>query len=147
MTLKEILQKLNDDLCNEYKHMLFYMHAANMLCGPERAFFVDKLKTEATSEMGHVYAFAHKIRGWGGDPVSGLNAKNFPPGLSYFKEIVCYAIDMEQEVIANYHKRHAEASDLCNETGKHMDIVLFLEEQIEHSQHDVDELLQIQRAW
>jgi bacterioferritin (cytochrome b1) len=147
MTLDEILGHLNNDLRNEYKHLLFYMHAANLLVGVKRLYIADFLKAHATEEMAHVYQFAHKIRGWGGTPYSGLAAHQFPEGLTTAEQIIDYAIEMEQEVIANYHKRHEQAEELRNATGKHFDIALFLEEQIEHSQADVDELLQIQREW
>jgi len=147
MTLEEMLANLNGDLKNEYKHMLFYMHAANVLKGRERAFFVDKLKADAASEMAHVFEFAHKIRGWGGTPICGLEANDFPDNLTSFTDIVDYAIDMEEEVVKNYHERHDQGEQLYKDTGKHKDIFLFLEEQIEHSQHDLDELKQIQREW
>jgi len=147
MTLAQLVASLNGDLKNEYKHMLFYMHAANVLVGKERAFFVDKLKAEANSEMGHVFEFAHKIRGWGGVPICGLEAHAFPTDLTTLEQIVDYAIEMEREVIANYHERHAQAEALHAQTGKHYDIVIFLEEQIEHSQTDVDEFVQMQAGW
>lgn len=147
MNLDQLISALNDDLKNEYKHMLFYMHAANIMIGKERAYFADKLKADATSEMGHVYEFAHKIRGWGGTPFSGLEATDFPVVLTTLEEIINYAIEMEREVIRNYHERHAQATKLYNETSKHYDIVVFLEDQIEHSQSDVDELVQMQYAW
>jgi bacterioferritin (cytochrome b1) len=101
-------------------------------------------RKQAESEMGHVLQFAHKIRASGGVPVN-------PPAFSFApyttgKLLLQYAIEMEQEVVANYHRRLKEFERLEEETGRHHDLVMFIEEQIEDSQSDVDEMLQIARG-
>lgn len=136
MTREEMTNLLNGDLCNEWKHMHFYMHSANVLLGIERFFLVDVLKEHAVSEMQHVFEFAHKIRALGGIPVSTPNP--YPTDLYNAKHVVSYALEMEAEVVANYHKRHKQAEELGD-----ISIVIMLEDQIEHSQKDIDELTQI----
>ncbi len=145
MTLNEFLINFNSDLKNEYKHMLFYVHAANVLLGMERLYLADKLKAHATSEMEHIYQFAHKVRAYGGMPFSGLDTNPFAVNYFNANAILNYALKMEKEVVANYHERHVQATQLWEDSGRkqYYDFVIFLEEQIEHSQHDIDELVQI----
>lgn len=140
MHFLKLIDLLNGDLINEYKHMLFYTHAANMLIGMERLYLADKLKEHAASEMQHVFQFAQKIHSNGLTPNYGFEIpgiEDFPIGA---KDILNMAIKLEEEVVHNYHVRHQQASELHAETGKHYDLVIFLEEQIEHSQGDIDEL-------
>lgn len=144
MNEAEIVTVLNSDLTNEYKHMLFYLHATAMLQGPDRLHLGEFFRKQAESEMGHVLQFAHKIRASGGVPVN-------PPAFSFApfttgKLLLQYAIEMEQEVVANYHRRLKEFERLEEATGRHHDLVMFVEEQIEDSQSDVDEMLQIARG-
>ncbi len=140
-TIFELIESLNEDLKNEYQHMLFYTHAANMLVGLERLYLADQLKAHAASEMQHVFQFAQKIRANGGIPVSGMKTAWFTEeDCTSAKQVIGQAIALETEVVKNYHKRHRQASELNANTDKHYDLVIFLEEQIEHSQNDIDEL-------
>lgn len=140
MTLDKFIGLLNEDLRNEYQHMLFYTHTASMLVGLERLYLTDKLKEHAASEMQHVFQFAQKIRANGHEPASGMEATKFSLWPEKAYGIVGEAIKLEEQVVKNYHERHKQASDLYAETSKHYDLVVFIEEQIEHSQGDIDEL-------
>lgn len=140
MDLNALIELLNQDLRREYQHMLFYAHSANMLVGLERLYLADKLKEHAASEMQHVFQFAEKIRANKGSLKSGLDAVAFPTDIQTAKDILTAAIQLEEEVVRNYHDRHDQASQLYDKTGMHYDLVIFLEEQIEHSQADIDEL-------
>lgn len=144
MTNDEVVSLLNGDLRNEYKHMLFYLHGAIMLQGAERLHLGEFFKKQAESEMGHVLMFAHKIRALGGVPVNPP-AFDFPPA-SDAKTLVAFAIEMEEEVIRNYHERLAQFEAREEQTGRGHDLVMFVEEQIEDSQGDTDELHQIARG-
>lgn len=137
MTKLEAAKLLNEDLRNEYKHMLFYLHSANILMGMDRLYLADKLSEHAKSEMEHVQQFAHKIRALGLRPVSGLLSNTFPE-FDTAANILAYALEMEQEVVRNYHERHKQ----LQETGD-VSLVVFIEDQIQDSQEDIDELLQI----
>lgn len=143
MTLEKLISLLNEDLSREYQHMLFYTHAANVLIGPERLYFADKLKEHAASEMQHVFQFAQKIRANGGTPISGLQSAPFTDSVEQcrtLKQVIGQALALETEVVNKYHERHKQASELHAATGLNYDLVIFLEEQIEHSQGDIDEL-------
>lgn len=129
---------LNMDLQNEYKHMLFYLHCGNTLRGTERLYLGKMFYEHAAGEMEHVQQFAHKIRGLGGDPVSGLSSNAFPTGVMDAGQMLRAALDMEEHVVNNYVVRRKQAEELGDTP-----LVLFLEDQIEDSQHDIDELRQL----
>jgi ferritin len=142
MQVKELVDLLNEDLRNEYKHHLFYLHSFNVLIGLERLYLGPWLKSQAEEEAVHVQEFAKKIVAFGAMPVSGLQSHPFP-SLRSADSILGYALEMEKEVVANYHVRHAQATEVYETTHQHYDLVVFLEDQIEHSQGDIDEILRM----
>jgi hypothetical protein len=50
---------------------------------------------------------------------------------------------MEKEVVAIYQERIKHTEELHHHTKEHYDLVLLYEEQIEDSQHDIDELIKL----
>jgi bacterioferritin (cytochrome b1) len=145
MTIDEFVDEMQGDLVNEYTHMLFYMHASFTLNGYERMFAVPWLTAQSNEEMGHVRQFAEKIRAFGKMPTHA-NGKGYQGGEYSFttlKEILEFALALEKTVIENYHKRLGQAQKLFEKTGKYYDLVIFYEEHIEHSQHDVDEIVKM----
>lgn len=142
MDTREMIGLLNADLRNEYKHLLFYLHCGNTLRGLDRLHLGKMFYEHAAGEMEHVQQFAHKIRGLGGDPVSGLMAHHFNDGEPMTAEqMLCEALAMEEEVVRNYTTRRKQAEEI-GDTG----LVLFIEDQIEDSQNDIDELRQLLEA-
>ncbi len=139
MTVDQIVELLNQDLRNEYKHHRFYLHCSFVLRGFDRLHFGSWLKGQSDEELGHVKIFADKIVALGGQPT--VEANDFPTNLTDSDDILKYALTMEQEVVTNYHVRLKQAHDLYEETGQHYDLVLLYEEQIEDSQRDIDEML------
>ena len=144
MTIDEFAGIMQNDILNEYTHMLFYMHASFMLNGPERLYVVPWLTGQANSEMTHIKQFADKIRSLGYVP-SFTNGWCPPNGcsLNSLKEILAYALELESTVVANYHLRLKQAQELSDSCGKYYDLVLFYEEQLEHSQEDIDEIVKL----
>ncbi len=132
---------LNEDLKNEYKHHKFYLHASFVLRGFERLYFGEWLKNQSNEELEHVTAFANKITALGTMPTHESN--EFPTNLTRAKDILTYALEMEREVVENYHTRLKQANELFETTGKYYDLVIFYEEHIEHSQSDIDEMLKM----
>ena len=141
LSLSQMVDLLNSDLQNEYKHFRFYLHSSIMLTGLHRLFLTPWLVAQADEEKGHVIEFATKIRANGGVPTT--ESTDFPRDLVGPVDILKYALAMEQEVVSNYHIRHAQAEELSANTGKYYDLVVFLEDHIEHSQKDIDELKMI----
>lgn len=135
MTKQELVQKLNDDLSNEYKHMHFYLHSSFMIQGLHREELAEYLKEHAQSEFNHVQEFAKLIVGLGGVPTKTVATY---PTLTDPQEIFEYALKMEDEVVANYVARMAEAQDLGGVDGTYVEI--FLEDQVLDSRQDADNL-------
>lgn len=143
MTLDQIIELLNQDLRNEYKHFRFYLNASFVLKGFDRLHFGKWLEDQATEELAHIKLFANKIVALGGKPA--IQHNDFQSDLTDSTAILKYAIAMEQEVVTNYHVRLKQTHELYEVTGQHYDIVLMYEEQIEDSQKDIDEMLRFLR--
>jgi bacterioferritin (cytochrome b1) len=138
--IKIAVDQLNVDLCNEYKHLAFYLHAANMVVGLERIYLAPLLAEHSTGELNHVNQFMQKIRGYGGVPLSMKHSNNYADNLTKGVDILNYAINMEREVVANYHARRKWAEE-CSEPD--VSLIVFYEDQVEDSQRDIDQLVQI----
>lgn len=126
---------LNRDLANEYKHMHFYLRSSYMVRGLPRLEMREFLAEQAASEMKHVQAFANLILGLGGTPGTAVNDY---PTLTEPKQILEYALEMEREVVANYVVRQEQARLLGGVDGAFIDV--FLDGQIEDSRTDADEI-------
>ena len=142
MKIDEFLALMQKDLLNEYKHMHFYMHASFILKGPERLFAVPWLANQASEEMGHVRQFAEKISAFGRIPVPPT-AFEQPAYAKSFSDVLMYALKLEEEVIVNYQDRLRQSEQIFEDSGKNYDLVLFYEEQLEHSQADADEIVKL----
>ncbi len=138
MKLENIIELMNQDLANELKHFKFYLNAYFSLRGFDRLHFGSWLEKHADEELAHVKLFANKIVALGGSPV--IEANSYSVGLTDAKDILKFAIDMETEVIENYHTRLKQMEDFSAKTGKYYDLVLFYEEHVEDSQNDLDEM-------
>ncbi len=144
MTINEFLAKMQDDLKQEYKHLHFYLQSSFVLYGPERLHVGKFLEEQANSELSHVRQFANKLRAFGQIPTTEyLNPFTATVQPTGWAEILSAALSLEQEVVANYHERLAQIEDIHSKTNKYMDLVLFYEDQIEHSQEDIDEIVKL----
>lgn len=133
MTTADIVTLLLDDLKNEWKHLRFYLYHASAITGPHAEEYKEVFLKEAASEMTHVTEFSDLIWGLGGEPTPASN--DFP----MFTDVLGalgYALEMEQEVVKNYAERIRQAEALPNPVGRW--ITIFLEDQLAHSQRDVD---------
>ncbi len=138
MLKKELIDKLNGDLVNEYTHMHFYLHHSVMVRGINRAEISEWLFEHAKSEFEHVQQFAKLIVGLGGIPVTDHN-----PFQTYTSPdaIFRYAYNLEAQVVANYAHRMEELDkemELQLEDKKY--VILFLEDQLLDSRADLDEI-------
>lgn len=138
---ENVISMLNADLENEYQHMLFYMHASHMVRGIERAYLVEFFKNHALGEFNHISQFAHKIRSYGGVPIAIPKLTNESFVLKSGSTGILYqALDMEMNVVRNYTEQRKFFDEISNVDAS---LVLFIEEQIEDSQKDIDELIQM----
>jgi len=136
--MNAIVEKLNQDLKNEWKHHCFYLHNASNIVGLHAKEYKEFLLEQAANEMQHIVQFSDLIVGLGGSPTREINEF---PSLSDPREILEYAAKMEEEVIGNYYKRISDA-DKSNSSDGYW-IVIFLEKQMEDSRKDLDEIRQI----
>jgi bacterioferritin (cytochrome b1) len=136
--MNAIVEKLNQDLKNEWKHHCFYLHNASNIVGLHAKEYKEWLVEQAASEMQHVVQFSDLIVGLGGIPTKQVNEF---PSLSDPREILEYAAKMEEEVINNYYQRIAGAEKVNNIDSYW--VIIFLEKQMEDSRKDLDEIRQI----
>lgn len=144
MNKEKMLELLNNDLKNEWKHLRFYLYHASAVTGLHTEEYKEMLLEEAAGEMTHVTQFSDLIIGLGGTATSDSN--NFPT-FTNPKDIMAYALEMEKEVVLNYVQRMKDANDLKNDNlvdGQWIEI--FLEGQIQKSREDVDKYQQIIRG-
>ncbi len=141
MTLKEMIDLLNADLMNEWKHLRFYLANASTMDGMHCHEYKELFLEAAASEMKHVTAFSDLIVGLGGVPTNTAN------DIETFKNTtncVRYALTMELDVVKKYVQRQKDAQKLAETdpvNGAWIDI--FLDGQIQDSREDADHLKQI----
>jgi bacterioferritin len=141
MTKKKLIELLNNDLKNEWKHLRFYLYHASAVTGLHCAEYKELFLEEAASEMSHVTQFSDVIIGLGG--IATFESNDFEK-FDNPKEIMKYAVSMEEEVVNNYVQRIKDASELGGTDGTWLGI--FLEGQVQASREDVDHFKQIVRG-
>ena len=137
---------MQQDLRNERKHMHFYLAAASLVSGPHREEYKELFEKEASSEMKHVLEFQNALLGLDADLKEFLSfIEDLPHVCSYdVKELLQYALAMEQEVVANYADRIVTHVSLLDEPDRRY-MEVFYEEQIKKSREDVDNYKMILR--
>ena len=139
MNKQQIIEILNTDLKNEWKHLRFYLYHASAVTGLHCAEYKELFLKEAAGEMAHVTEFSDMIIGLGGIATSESNVF---PKLINPHVIISYALEMEKEVVENYVQRMQDAKTLEDVVdGQWLEI--FLEGQIQASREDVDHFRQI----
>ncbi len=141
MTLNQLIDLLNEDLSREYAHMHFYLQAAAIVTGLHREEYQEFFMKEAASEMQHVHEFSKLILGLGGWP--SARVANFVVDRDP-QNLIKIALNMEEEVVANYVERMDEAEELeatDKVNGRYVHI--FLEDQILDSRKAVDHYREI----
>lgn len=147
MNKTHLVALLNNDLKNEWKHLRFYLYHASAVVGLHCEEYKEVFLKEAASEMTHVTKFSDLIIGMGG--IATCESNEFDKFI-YPKDIISYALKMEQEVVQNYTNRIKDAQTLNNKTlfedENSVDsqwLEIFLEGQIQSSREDVDRFRQI----
>lgn len=142
-TNEEMIQKLNEDLKNEWKHLRFYLYHASAVVGLHCAEYKELFLKEAAGEMLHVTAFSDMIIGMGGTATSEANTFIM---MTDPEEIMRYALQMEQEVVTNYVQRMQDTKEMADSVNAQW-LEIFLEGQIQDSREDVDHFQQIVRGF
>jgi bacterioferritin len=134
----QMIDLLNNDLRNEWKHLRFYLYHASAVTGLHREEYKELFLKEAAGEMLHVTEFSDLILGLGGEATHESNTFRL---MTNPKDIMYYALEMENEVVTNYVQRMKDADELGGVDGQWLEI--FLEGQIQKSREDVDHYRQI----
>lgn len=138
MNKQEMVGLMNADLANELKHMMFYLFSSFHVQGLHRLELHEFLQDAAKSEMAHVTEFAKFIIDLGGIPTKTPNSFEVYIDPT---EIISYAINMEDIVVANYSERLHHCDMLGDSDGTALRI--FYEDQIIDSRTDANELRQL----
>lgn len=144
--MRNFIAKLNEDLKNEWKHLQFYAHHASAAVGLHAHEYKELLTEQAQSELNHVIQFGDLIIGLGGRPTAEANPW---PMTTDVRNIIEYAVEMENEVVQNYAQRIAELDEIPTTPETIADkkwIEIFLEKQIEDSRQDLDHFRQLLRG-
>lgn len=133
-----LIAKLQEIYKHEHYHFNFYLQASLICHGPSRLFLKPLFEKEMMSELDHIRSFGDKIVSLGELPTSerfqfciDLKSDN-----TYLIE---RAIDMERAVLELYHTTYHLAENFAK-INNDKSIVLLLEENIEHTTADVEEL-------
>ena len=148
MTIEQIVDLLNEDLCREYSHWHFYIHASSCVEGLHREEISEFLLDEAKGEMQHIHEFKKLLHGLivrrNLNKQVSSNVANFKNNLKCPKKILEEALRMEDEVVKNYAQRIKDVCSLQENgeedyiDGKYIEI--FLEDQLSDSRKDADEI-------
>lgn len=143
--LESLVESLKKDLRNECTHLAFYLQSASLVQGLHAKEYKEHFLKETSKEITHINQFADLIIGLGGDNLDYMPYFEKIPQAKNPIEILKTALNLEEEVVANYCERMHEAESLGSTDGDWIHI--FLEKQIEESRIDVDELKQIIRGY
>lgn len=138
MDKTKILELLNEDLKNEWKHLRFYLYHASAVIGLHSEEYKELFLKEASGEMSHVTEFSDVILGLGG---LATHESNDFEKFERPESILQYALKMEEQVVENYVQRIKDAMELGGVDGQWLEI--FLEGQVQKSREDVDRYKQI----
>jgi bacterioferritin (cytochrome b1) len=139
MTKNNMIVLLNEIVRHERKHFMYYQHCHLIIRGYERAILGPVFEKEMNSELEHVCEFSAKVVALGGTPDTGSGVYHVPLDGFAHREMLEGAIALEREVLRIYHSAYPLAEKYAEEHGD-MSIALLLEENIEHTTKDVEEL-------
>ena len=134
------------DIMNERKHLLFYLTAASTVSGPHREEYKEIFEKEAAGEMQHVIQFQNVLLGLGVDLTASTKTTEHNAYIVSYdvKELLTFALKMEEEVVANYASRICNDLSLLDDPDRRY-LEIFYEDQIKKSREDVDNYRMILR--
>ena len=142
-TKEKLAELLLGDLKNELTHLHFYLQSASLVQGLHAKEYKEFFTKEANKELVHVQQFYDLMIGL---DIDVTNTPYFDklPKLTNVLDILKHALTLEQEVVSNYSTRMHQAESMKTVDGDWVHI--FMENQIQESRVDVDELRQIIRG-
>ena len=137
-----LVQKLQEILKHERGHFAFYLQALMVVRGPSRLYVKPLFEKEMQSELEHIRQFGDKLVALGHYPDTDVKYVDCGGGLRGWlttPELIQRAVDMERDVLALYNEVYPLAEEYGTLVGD-MSVALLLEENIEHTTEDVEEL-------
>lgn len=143
MTRDELIELLATDLKNERKHLNFYLYHASAVTGLHgQREYREWLLEAAASELAHVTAFQDRL--WGLGLITLENTANDFECFTDLEDVLEYAREMEEEVVANYTQRLAQLEGANFLESRYM--AVFYEDQLQDSYEDCERIRRILAA-
>jgi bacterioferritin (cytochrome b1) len=136
--VRAMVEKLQEIYRHEHHHFNFYLQASLICHGPSRLYLKPLFEKEMMSELEHIRAFGSKIFALGQLPTTERLNFCISDAVND-QDFIQMAINIEREVLKLYHNLYPIAENFA-EIYKDKSIVLLLEENIEHTTNDVEEL-------
>lgn len=136
--VKVVIDKLQEIYKHEHHHFNFYLQASLVCYGPSRLYYKPLFEKEMASELEHICEFGEKIVSLGQTPTTERLLFNIYREASN-EQLIQMAIDIERNVLKLYHEVYPIAEQFA-EVFQDKSIMLLLEENIEHTTKDVEEL-------
>ncbi len=139
MNKEKMIQRLNDDLADEFAAIVQYTTYSAKATGPYRPQLAAFFQQEITDELGHAQYLSDKIVALGGEPVKvpGKVAK-----AENNKEMLQAVLQAENRAIDNYSKRIEQAEEFGDKG-----LVVQLEDMVRDETTHSEETERILRNW
>jgi bacterioferritin len=139
MTKEAFIEKLNQDLSNEFGAIIQYVTYAAKVTGPSRPELAKFFLAEVADEQGHAQFLADKIVSLGGVPTTV--ASKVAPASSN-KEMLEEVLSAESKAVQAYTERAEQAAQLGYKA-----LALDLEDMIRDESNHREEVAKILAGW
>jgi len=109
ISVKELINALNEDLAREYQAIIAYTVYSNVLSGAQWMNIAAELKLHAAEELQHAMILADQIDYLGGMPTATPKEVKLSKKA---EEMLRFDLDNETETIKNYRQRVKQAEAL-----------------------------------
>lgn len=139
MNKQALLEKLNQDLAEEYAAIIQYLTYAAKATGPYRPQLSQFFLAEVPDEQMHAQYLANKIVALGGEPT---RMPGRVPAAGSNREMVEAVLAAEQDATRRYTQRALEAEDFGDKG-----LAVQLEDMVRDESHHAEETERILRDW
>lgn len=139
MDKKTLIDKLNQDLANEFSAVVQYVTYAAKATGPYRPQLVQFFLAEVADEQGHAQYLANKIVSLGGEPTT---APAPVPQVKTNRDMLTAILEAEREAIRGYSERARQAEEFGDKG-----LQVQLEDMVRDESNHAEETERILRDW
>lgn len=139
------LEKMNEDLKNEWTHLKYYLYHASAVTGLHACEYKEFLTEAAEGELKHVQQFMDRL--WGMNfPQPQQNNHAFPV-YQRIEDILLGAVELETQVVENYAKRLTQLDELATfMPTESAYLKVFYEDQLQDSYEDAEKMKRMLRG-